>query len=128
MNIKQLLDEMNLSLDFIGVDNVSDYNDKSQFILDGSKMLDKEAALVEIYTQLRLTDYLPYANYDGLDELLRPDLWPELKTMSLQVTNTENFLIKGDKGMISTLFGIFQEASTAWASAKGKRSFQIILR
>lgn len=97
------------------------------FILDGNEMKDDKTAISEIYRRLGLDEYIPYANYNGLDELLSRDIWPERKSLKFYIKDSDVFLSQVDEGLIDDLLGVFEHVSATWSDDKSSEGFIIYL-
>lgn len=93
---------------------ISDANSPEAVQLDGKNMSDPTSICEEIYRELRLDEYFPYANLDGLDEILSKIMWPESEQISLQINNFDEFLKNNSKESVETLFEIFKEKNEDW--------------
>ena len=77
-------------------------------------MSDVKSSCEEIYRELKLDEYRPYANIDGLNELLSKSFWPELESMDIQINNVDEFLESNSKETVEALFGIFKDKNDEW--------------
>jgi len=122
-NLQDIYDNLNINPAKI---LILDHIDSEAFILDGAKMHTKHSALIEIYTQLGFKKYIEHANYDGLEELLRPssDAWPERNRLIIGIKNFMSLYQHGDKEMLKVLFSIFSSVASEWNN-KQPNSFYI---
>jgi hypothetical protein len=135
MNIEQKLSELNVvtSNSYIKLylpsthDNSEVTDGKIHlFTLDGKEMIDKENMLKEIYSGLGLEEYLDFANFDGLEELLKPDLWPDLAAIHIKITSTTALLGCNNENDLKILFSIFQDTATLWNNTKHSQESFIV--
>lgn len=124
MDLKTCLVQMSVDSPYIKEND--EQNGEPTSWLDGKKMFTKDEALTEVYNQLGLTKYLDNKNYDGLEELMQPDLWPDQAKLSLGIRNSQEFIDQGDPEVVKTLFDIFRSTGDAW-SADNSRVFSVLL-
>ena len=93
---------------------ISDVNSPEVVQLEGKNMSDAKSSCEEIYRELKLDEYLPYANLDGLDELLSKSFWPELESLDIQINSVDEFLKSNSKETVEALFGIFKDKNDEW--------------
>jgi hypothetical protein len=100
---------------------------KDAFVLDGSVMKDKRSSLSEIYHKLGFESYIPYANYDGLAELLSKDVWPERENLKLYIEKSDVFFEHLGDDEVHNLFNVFEDVSKGWLQPNGLDGFVVCL-
>lgn len=93
---------------------ISDANASDAVQLDGKNMSDAKSSCEEIYRELKLSEYLPYANLDGLEELLSKSFWPELERIDIQINSFDEFLKNNSKETIEALLDILKDKNEEW--------------
>lgn len=77
-----------------------------------------ETALTELYKSFELDDYLPYINFDGLWDLIAPDVF-DAHAIHLVITNSDQLLKEYPEDR-QALFKLFDDAQDAWDKFQGK--------
>lgn len=125
MNLKDVLEKLSADPKYVIIGGTKGADDKR--CLEGSKMLDKSSALLEIYTKLGFTQYIDQRNFDGLDELLSPDLWQQEKDLHICIADSEKFISTVPEADLKTLLEVFESAGQKWDIDKGTGSFSLRL-
>jgi len=88
---------------------------KADFIIDANAFIDKTSTLEAIYAGLGFRENIPYANYDGLEDLLSSQAWSESE-VEILITNAGR-LEKIDASVLTVVFEIFSQAIVDWKNS-----------
>ena len=101
--------------------------EKPGYVFNGANMVSKIGMISEIYNELDFKEFIPYANYDGLLDLLWPGTWNDGSEVRLHIINTDDLIKQNTEKDVLQLFEVLEYAVNDWDEIKGKESLSVYI-